>query len=238
MEKTLIIADASLFKESSCILRTFYTAVAGYKAKKQNNDVEFGTALHKFKSHWRNNPSDIGYATAVVLAKNHYANADMHIKSNKKYLTIDFLVQACQQYAATYRNDSFGTVTIPHAIDLGLGRILPAGSKLIEPVTRFAFPYYVDDDVEILIAGTMDEIGKWHGGEYAIEDLKTTSVWNVDEFFKSYDLSPQLLTYRWALKKYAEEYPDSFLAEIDSLISLCVCLVILLQVLLLQNQED
>jgi hypothetical protein len=214
MEKTLIIADASLFKEGACILRTFYTAVKGYKAKRNYNDIDFGSAVHKFKAHWRNDPSDMGYMVGIQLAKQSYAKADFHIKSNKKYLTAEFLQMACQGYASKYRDDSFKTVPIPHDWNFN-GVVIPKGTNLIEPVTRFAFPYYVDDEVEILIAGTMDEIGKYVGGSYCIADLKTTSVWNSDEYFKGFDLSPQLLTYRWALRRYAEAYPDSFLAEID-----------------------
>jgi hypothetical protein len=212
--KLTIIADASLFKESACLLRTFLTAIKGYRARKNNNDIEFGTAVHKFKAHWRNNPSDIGFATAVMMAKQHYANADMYVKSNKKYLTTDFLVQACNGYASKYRDDNFEIVQLPHEVNFN-GNIIKAGTPLIEPITRFAFPYRITPTIELFIAGTMDEIGKWRGGRYCISDLKTTSVWNSDEYFKSYDLSPQLLTYRWALKKYAEAYPDSFLAEID-----------------------
>jgi hypothetical protein len=214
MEKTLIIADASLFKESSCILRTFYTAVKGYKGKRQNNDIEFGTAFHKFKSHWRNDPSDAGYMMAMLLAQQHYDNTDYIIKSNKKYLTTKYLTDACAAYASKYRNDNFETVALPHPWQFN-GTPIPAGTKLIEPVTRFSFPYYVDDTIEILIAGTMDEIGKWKAGMYCIADVKTTSVWNSDEYFRGFDLSPQLLTYRWAVRKYAEAYPESFIAEID-----------------------
>lgn len=214
MNKTLIILDASALKDSSCLLRLFNTVVLGYKTKIDNNDIHFGTAFHKFRSIWRTNNDD--YMLALLTARNHYANTPMFVKSNKKYLTESFLTDTISAYAVKYKQDIFQPLTTPCEISLFDGATIPAGTKLIEPLTRFAFPYYVDDEVEVLVAGTIDELGQYRDGKICICDAKTTSVWNQEEYFRSYKLSPQLITYRWALRKYAREFPGSYLAELDA----------------------
>jgi hypothetical protein len=208
-----VIADASAFKESSCDLRLFLTTVEGYKGKNHNNDIEFGSAFHKFRAALRNGA---GFEVGMIMARNHYNEAEYTVKSNKKYLTTKFLELVCGGYATKYANDALVPVITPHDIALPNGDVIPRGSPLIEPTTRFAFPYYVDDVCEILIAGTIDELAQWKGTSgYVIVDAKTTSVWDVETYFRSYNLNPQMITYRWAIRQYALAYPDSFLALID-----------------------
>lgn len=200
MTKTTIIMDASAFKDSSCILRTFNTVVLGYKEKVNNNDIEFGTAFHKFRSHYRTT-GDV--QTSLMLAQSYYKNTQMWVKSNKKYLTTEFLLSTCYDWIKKWGT---GDDLIP---------IVHDGKKLIEPHTRFSFPYYVDDEVEVIIAGTIDELATYHG-ENVIVDAKTTSVWDTVKYFRGYELSPQLITYRWAIRKYADAFPGSILDVIDS----------------------
>ena len=215
MEKTTIILDASALKESSCKLRLFNNVVLGYKEHVNNNDIEWGQAMHKFRSTFRQEGYD-GYAKGIAEACEYWRRIPKHVKSNKKYLDEQFLMLACAGYATRYSKDSYEPLEVPPyklpaelAEKLG-GKIL----KLIEPHTRFMFPYYVDDEVEVLMAGTMDGIGKWNNGIICIDDLKTSSVWDTKAYFESYRLSPQLMFYKWALGKYIEAFPDSFLADL------------------------
>jgi hypothetical protein len=86
------------------------------------------------------------------------------------------------------------------------------GKPLVEK--NFALPYYSDDDIEVILCGTMDKIGKVKNSNYAVGDYKFTSVWNSVEYLASYALSPQLLFYTLALKLYAKIAPDSDIGKI------------------------
>lgn len=210
MSKHTYIIDASAIKESSCQYRLFNKIVIGYRGKRNNNDIEWGQAFHKFRSHLRTHGKE-SFGEAMMIATQYYENTPMLIKPNKKYLTSTYLQRACLEYFTKYQNDLFEVVrTERDAEDI------PAGTPLVEPITRFIFPYYVDDLMEVLMAGTMDEVGKFRNGVYSICDLKTTSVRDVESYFKSYDLSPQMLFYRWAVKQYAKSHPDSIIAKIES----------------------
>ncbi len=78
---------------------------------------------------------------------------------------------------------------------------------------KFCLKYKETDTVIILLAGTIDDICKWNEA-YIIRDYKTTSVWDHDEYFRSYELSCQLMFYRFILNLYGQQYPDSVLATI------------------------
>jgi hypothetical protein len=199
MQKTLIILDASALKESACGLRLFRNVVLGYRGKLNYNDIEFGSAFHLFRKIFREKGM-AGMAEGMMAATDYFNNKPMLVKHNKKYLDVLFLQKTCLSYATTYENDNFKPV-------------VDGGEALLE--LTFSFPYYVDDEVEILMAGTMDEIGKFINGTYAVCDAKTSSVWNIEDYFRSYYLSPQLLFYRWTLRKYAEMFPDTIYAKIN-----------------------
>jgi hypothetical protein len=207
--KTVVLVDASLFRGSACLLKMFLIGVLGIRNRLNNNDMEIGSAFHKFRATFRAQGKE-SFGIAVNEALTYWQNTPMNTKSNKKYLTDAYLIKMCTTYAAKYGNgDDFEVVKT----DKDYGNLV-AGSCLIEPVTRFMFPYYEDDVCEILVAGTIDELGKFKNGIYAICDCKTTSVWNHDDYFRGYDLSPQLICYRWAWGRYAKTFPDSYFASI------------------------
>lgn len=207
--KTIVLCDASLFKTSSCLLRMFYSGVLGVRSQLNNNDMEIGSAFHKFRATFRRDGKE-SFGSALNEAVQYWEKTPMVVKSNKKYLNTAFLTKMCLTYAGKYGGgDPFEKVVT----DRDYGDV-PAGTALIEPVTRFMFPYYEDEQVEILIAGTIDELGKWQNGIHCIVDCKTTSSWNIEEYFRGYDLSPQLICYRWAWEQYALAFPDSFFAKI------------------------
>jgi hypothetical protein len=199
--KLLIILDASAFKESACLLRLFNNVVIGYKTKINDCTIEFGSAFHKFRSIWRTK-GQAGFGEALIAARDYYVNKPKIVRKEKAYLTDNFLQQTCIGYATKYQKDNFQLV-------------IHDGEALVEPNTRFAFPYYVDDGMEILMAGTIDEISK--ADLYCIADAKTSGIRpdKIESYMRSYEMSPQMIFYRWSLKKYAEAYPDSIFGEID-----------------------
>ena len=206
-EKLTIFLDASSLKNSSCLRRQFYDIVEGYKEGTPNNDTVFGTAFHKFRAHWRETGD---FFKAMNMAKKCYEESPKIEKQNKKFLTTGFLLSVCEQYEEAYKNDEFQVYRDKQ------------GNSLIEPATRFAFPYHSDDDVDILIAGTMDELGRFRiSKNFGICDVKTSVAYDIRKFMNSFKLSPQLKMYRWALRKYAKFNPDSIWAEIDREVVCC-----------------
>lgn len=199
-KKLIVMLNASAIKISGCSLNLFNTIIEGYTTKLQANDVEFGSAFHRFKAAFKKWGRE-GFAKGLQEAQEYFNATPMYVKSNKKYLDCKFLLQACLGYAETYEKDSFELLKLEN------------GEPLIE--LPFCFPIHVDELCEILIVGTMDEIGKFNNGIYSIEDVKTTSVWNVDEYLNSYRLSPQLYFYRWAIRQYAKAQPDGFFAKME-----------------------
>lgn len=206
-EKITVVLDASLLKGSSCLLRMFRDCVMGYKSETLNNDTHWGSAFHAFRSTWLlTGDEDLALHTAEKL----WNDEEIHVKDKKRYLTTQFLTAACLDYADKYRSERAEPVIDPET-----------NKKLVEPYSRFSFPLYSTDTVDVLGAGTMDDLkwafeDSWHGGAgYRITDLKTAMAFNSWAFFDSYFLNPQLIMYRWAIRRYARYRPDSIWAIID-----------------------
>lgn len=197
--KTHIRLDASALKESSCSRRLVWTTVDGYREEKNSNDIEFGSAFHEFIKVMKETNGN--YAEATMAAVNRY-NVPMYIKDRRKdYMTAQYLQVLCFKYWEQYvAKDQFETVVID-------------GKPLVE--LKFSYPYYVDDEVEVSLCGTIDDVCKHRHGTYAIRDYKTTSVYKKDEYLSGYALSPQLMFYRMVVSLYAKTYPDSIFAQIN-----------------------
>ncbi len=88
----------------------------------------------------------------------------------------------------------------------------------LQPATEitFSIPYYEDETIKVNLCGTIDTIGKFHNGIYAIRDFKTTSSWDVDDYFVQYDMSRQLRLYTLACKLMAKDHPESVLGRIGA----------------------
>lgn len=191
--------DPSALKESSCLRRLYLTVVEGYSSKVQTNDVEFGSAFHKFKAYLRIHGIN-SFAEAHNAAIEYYKVTPMYKKKDKEYLTEAFLSNLCREYYVKYLKDDFEIVRI-------------GNESLVE--LPFCFPYYSDDKMDILLCGTIDEIGKIKKGLYCISDLKTTHAWDIESYFRGYKLSPQLIFYVWALRKYYSLYREKFPKDFD-----------------------
>jgi hypothetical protein len=195
-EKLTIIIDASSLKNSACLRRQFFDVVQGYREAGLNNDTHFGSAFHKFRAHYRTTGD---FERATLLAKRLYEIDGVTVKPKKTFLTSGFLISICDQYAEKYKNDDFQKY-----------------KNLIEPESRFMFPYHTCDEFDILVAGTMDELGQFRiTKHFGICDVKVSGMWDLKRFLTSYKLNPQLILYRWAVRQYAKHYPDSVWAEID-----------------------
>ena len=152
MSKILLRVDASAVKESSCSRRFFWNVVSGYREKLNTNDVEFGSAFHEFIKVMKLNGGN--YAEAIMAAVERF-NVPMEIKKDKQYLTAQYLQRLCIRYWDEYvKQDSFETLTGSD------------GKALVEE--KFSFPYYADDQVEVALCGTIDDLCKHKHGTVAL----------------------------------------------------------------------
>ena len=92
MPKQLILLDASALGEAGCILRIFNNVIMGYSARYNNNDIEFGSAFHKFRKHFRDKGM-AGVPEGLADAVNYYKSKTCFIR--KPYLTLEFLEASC-----------------------------------------------------------------------------------------------------------------------------------------------
>ena len=93
--------------------------------------------------------------------------------------------------------------------------VIALGDK---PATEqtFSFIYYEDQYVKINLCGTIDTVGRFKNGPYAIRDWKTTSANDEGYYFTQYEMSRQLRIYTIACKIMAQRYPDSILGKIGA----------------------
>lgn len=202
-EKLVVMLDASSLNNSACEYMMHLQVVEGYRARLNSINMEFGTAVHKFRQVFRQKGS-AGFGEGVRAAIAHLTTATYDTPGKRKeYLTdTNYLTKVCTEYAMTYETDTFKPVEFE-------------GQFLLEQ--RFVLPYYSDDKVDILLAGTIDEIGRWYpSGLFGICDCKTTSAAfsNADSYLDHYQMSNQLLFYWTMLYRFAKHYPDSVFAHI------------------------
>lgn len=209
--KTVVMIDASCLKNGSCGRELFWDIVEGYRKPGEYNDTFLGSCFHKFRAVFRETKDEW---MAIAAARKMWVEKekDIVVRGNKKYISKTFLQNICLDYASKYQNDTYKIVIDP-ATD----------TPLIEPKTRFAFPFIVEPDIDILVLGTMDELNynssdnRWDGGcGYNIDDCKCSGAYNSYAFVEDYILNPQLLLYRFAIRKYAQMQPNSIWSKIDT----------------------
>lgn len=212
MSKLILRIDASALKESSCLRRFYWNVVDGYRTSINTNDIEFGSAFHEFVKVLKENPDR--YDLATQAAKERYS-VPMETKGGKGYMTMTYLVETCMRFWQQWvEKDNYKTI------------VGPDGKPLVE--LKFSYPYYADDQVEVLLCGTIDDICE-RNGSYAIRDYKTTSVGKRDQYLAGYELSAQLLFYRLILSYYAKTYPESLFAKLHRENAACFIDAIFLQ---------
>ena len=204
-EKTIVQIDASSLKKSHCFLRFYRQVVQGYKTRELFNDIEYGSAWHIFRQVLAETSDPDG---AVKAAQDYFnqKTIDPHFifKKSKEFLNVAHLTLTCKTYL-----DKFG-------VSKSFGNFEPLvvnGKPLVEQT--FAIPFYSNEQVDILLVGTIDEIGKLDGGCYGIGDDKTTSQWDREGFLEQHSMSGQLLFYLYAIQWLGKEYPDSIFNEMS-----------------------
>ncbi len=197
--KKIIRINASAIKESKCFRYLWLQAVEGWTEGKLNNDMYYGTCFHKFPETMELTNGDVAISCLAAQDLWRVKEDSLRIKDNKKFLNIAHLTMACQFYAKERLSNSIftGIEYLKNPID---------GSPMVEQ--KFSIPLYEDDNLLILLQGTIDGLAKVRGGCHCIVDWKTTSAYNHEEYFTNYLMSPQLKTYYYALEYYRTNYPD------------------------------
>jgi len=185
-DRYILRIDASAYKESACSLKFYYTTVRGLRSSYMNHKMEYGTAYHKALETY--------YATgnkakSLNEALEHFSHPDIHVPEND-WRTQGHLANCITQYFDHY-SDVDGLKVEKHE-----------GEALLE--MKFAYPFYTNGFIDIVLCGTIDFIGTYFG-QNIICDHKSTAVTTVDRYLASYEMSTQLMLYTLVMRKL---FPD------------------------------
>ena len=212
MSKQLEInIDSSVLAASGCIkhliLRTIGTIdeqgvpSGGYKEHQTGIKLAYGICVHKFIDVMYKTGGNYPEAAKACLDMFHSLNI-IHDKRSTHLSDTKHLLTTCYGVWAFVEDDKEFDVMM-------------LGDKPATEIT-FSLPYYENEFVKINLCGTIDRIGKIRGGCYCIRDWKTTSSWDNNGYFKSYELSKQLRIYTLACKLMARLHPESVLGQIGT----------------------
>lgn len=199
--KKIICIDASSLKRSSCGLRMFLATVEGWTTPKLSNDLLYGTCFHKAVEIYAKTSNAF---EAMEQSLTHWDEniEGCEIKYLAKYLDREHLHSSLLRYFVAARTNDIFT-RCPY--------ITVNGQVLAE--MKFSIPLYSDDEVEVLLQGTIDGIFQIEGGCPCIGDWKSTRARNPDDYFYGYKMSTQLRVYLWAAQFLIKHYPDSAMAQ-------------------------
>ena len=184
--------------KATCSLNLYRTVIEGYKEPAMAARIIYGIAVHKFV--------DTMYKTgevvqAVVAAKKAFSLPKIDDKKSLHLSDENHMITTCMNLWTGFIQD-----------DSTFELIQVDGKPLTEQT--FSFLFYEDDRIECWLEGTLDKIGQFKGGCFAIGDWKTTSSWDNRGYFYQYEMSRQLRFYRLALLLASRKYPDTTLGRI------------------------
>lgn len=178
--KFILRYDASAYKDSDCLQYTKLRIIDGYCGEGKDFKMEYGTAAHK--------ALQLKYSGASIdeqlkIATQHFTQPDITVPETE-WRNVGHLVSMLLGYDSHYKR--FGETLKPVTVD---------NKPLLE--MRFAYPFYNTPTVEVLLCGTIDMVADYAGHVRCIVDHKTTAAWNEQDYLKEYELSPQLMIYKY-----------------------------------------
>jgi len=215
--KTIYRLDASAIKAAAgCMRKLYWLVVKGYSGRGIYNDVAYGSAFHIFKDTLKktldpNKACDEAYKYLKQAIKSDY----FRIRPKKEFMDLAHLAETCQAYI-----ERFGVM---HEKDT-FQSLVDSDNTAIIVERKFQIPLLETDNYIIFLCGTIDDIGKFSNGIYAIADEKVTSYWDKEKFFRPFKLSTQLITYAWALRWHIRTFIDKplFKELADKNITACI----------------
>lgn len=240
MNKLIINLDATALGHSACIKDLYLTVVGelgddgqsagGYREKSTSASLVYGVAIHEYLNVCYKTRGDLSRATKAALKSFDVPKAapgkSKDFLADTKHLT-SVGYNIWNDYCLTDSSFSLLELELPCYMCKGKGAIgdtkimcptcLGANSYL-QPASEvtFSIKYWEDESIIVNLCGTIDKIGKFHNGCYAIGDWKTTSAWDNNGYFQQYELSRQLRIYLLALRLMSHAHPDSTLGKIGA----------------------
>lgn len=200
MKKIIYISQSAL-ASSGCIEKFYKTVVEGYKEPAFSANIVYGIAVAKY--------IDTMYKTK--------GNGIQAIRDAMVSFRVPKVSQEKKPWLSDERhfNNLCGTLWAGYIENEPNFEILEFNGV---PATEFTFdiPIWEDEQFEIHLAGTMDKLGQFKGGCFAVGDNKTTSSWDKRGYLKQYEMSKQLLLYTLACKLEARDHPESVMGRIGS----------------------
>lgn len=197
--KKIIRIDASVLKQSSCLLKLWRIAVEGYRSKWKYNDTEFGSAVHVYcKEAWERKPHAEAKAAAMGYFIEKLSDPHIKVRPGAELLSVPFLELVCN-----YLDKNMPRDFTPLEVD---------GEVLVEK--NFEIPYYETDSVSIRLTGTIDIIGRLNNGMFCIGDYKTTRQWNHTAFLEPFVYNIQLPFYLHAIQWLGDKYPQGIFGDL------------------------
>jgi len=212
-------------------------SAGGYREKLSGTSMVYGIAVHKFIDIAYKTKGDLilarklahelflGIPTKEPSKYQGWLQDDKHLSTVCMNLWQDYvleetafdlieLVLPCWKCRGTGHSSApltDTTLVIPEPCPTCKGE-----KQFLQPATEvtFSIRYYEDDYIIVNLCGTIDKIGKFRNGCYAIGDWKTTSSWDNQGYFEQFQLSRQLRMYLLAIKLMASMHPDSVLGQL------------------------
>lgn len=200
--KPILYVDASSLKDSSCERRLIYNNYYGYRNQSSaaNYKASYGSAIHRALEYWYGSDRSLAAENqkiAIQKASDYYKPYIKYIpNSDKEFHTPTHLVKTLEKYFQRYNADAEELEPIKGIITPGL----------LE--TKFTYPAALLDSrlksphFELTIAGTVDMIAGYQGGEIFVDHKSTGKMFGYkDTFFEDLYNSVQMKLYTLMLKR-------------------------------------
>ena len=200
--KQQVYINSSSLKYATCPLAWKRVILDGYHEGISSAKIVYGSSVHKFL--------EVMYKTGSLQQARDAALLVFRVPKIDDRKSVHMsderhMLNTCFDVWSNYvnrKNEEFELMA------------LPDGSPAVE--VTFSLPYYQDDNIEVSLCGTIDKIGKFKDGVFAIGDWKTTSTYDTGKYLASYSMSPQLRFYRLALTVMGRLHPESLLGQIGN----------------------
>lgn len=201
-EKTIIRINASSLRNSTCMLRWYRQIVQGYYQPNKDAKAVYGVGVHTYIDSMYKTGGHVGISRDKALAV--FNVPKWPVKQQQWLEDENHFFMTCYHLWNEY-------VTKETQFELCK---LPTGDPATE--ITFSIPFLETEQFLVKLEGTIDKIGKFKGGCYAVGDWKTTSKWDTKSYLSDYETSSQLKFYVLALKLMARLEPESMLGQIGA----------------------
>lgn len=201
-EKTIVRINASSLRNSTCLLRWNRQILQGYYQPRNNAQAVYGIGIHAYLDSMYKTGGHVGISREKALAA---FNVPKWPADKQAWLEDEnHFFMTCYHLWNEYvsKDSQFDLVK------------LPDGNPAAE--VTFSLPFFEYGDYQVKLEGTIDKLGKFKGGCYAIGDWKSTAKWDTKTFLADYEMSSQLKFYLLSLKLMARLQPDSVIGQIGA----------------------